>query len=255
MMQKGPPGQDESCHTPHLNPRGPLREMLTSGMHQDATPLDAAASRAVRSHALCCENNMQSEQIVDDRADEEGAALSPESAVADGIEAMSTPSIGDAPVAPARRRGRRRRRLSPDQQREVARLYAEASLPTSEIRRRFGIGESSLYRIVQRQGVQLRGRGPSLKQSGPAQARASDVRRRDGAGTGRAGGGPTSRGSRTQTTPARGQSAGPQSDSGRQRFRVTFQRDAVVEAENIREALRQAESLGATEVLRIVREV
>src|SRR5919199_291686 len=48
-----------------------------------------------------------------------------------------------------------RRRLSPEQQREVARLYAESTTPTSEIRRRFGIGESSLSRIVQRQGVPL----------------------------------------------------------------------------------------------------
>ena len=42
-----------------------------------------------------------------------------------------------------------RRRLSPEQQREVARLYVEGSIPTSEIRKRFRIGESSLYRIVQ----------------------------------------------------------------------------------------------------------
>jgi hypothetical protein len=50
--------------------------MLTTGLHQDATPLDAAASRVVHSHALCCDNDMQSEQIVEDRANEEGVVIS-----------------------------------------------------------------------------------------------------------------------------------------------------------------------------------
>jgi len=44
--------------------------------------------------------------------------------------------------------GSRRRRLSTDEGREIARLYAETNTLTSDIRARFGIGESSLYRIV-----------------------------------------------------------------------------------------------------------
>src|SRR5215471_8286849 len=55
----------------------------------------------------------------------------------------------------------RRRRLDQDQQREVARLYAETSTPTAEIRKQFDIGESSLYRILERLKVPLRGRGPA----------------------------------------------------------------------------------------------
>jgi transposase-like protein len=55
-------------------------------------------------------------------------------------------------------RGTRRPRLSLEEKQEVARLYADASTPTSEICERMGIGESSLYRILQLQGVPLRGR-------------------------------------------------------------------------------------------------
>ena len=65
-----------------------------------------------------------------------------------------------------------RRRLSPEQQREVARLYAEGTLPTSEIRKRFGIGEPSLYRIVQRQGVPLRGRAAATPEPAPPRTQA-----------------------------------------------------------------------------------
>jgi hypothetical protein len=61
-----------------------------------------------------------------------------------------------------------RRRLSPEQQREMARLYAEGTTPTAEIRTRFGIGESSLYRIVQREGVPLRGRAAATPEPAPA---------------------------------------------------------------------------------------
>jgi transposase-like protein len=51
-----------------------------------------------------------------------------------------------------------RRKLSEDQEREVTRLYAETDTPVSEISKRFGIGESSVYRVAQRHGASLRGR-------------------------------------------------------------------------------------------------
>src|SRR5213076_1150017 len=51
-----------------------------------------------------------------------------------------------------------RRKLSEDQEREVTRLYAETETPVSEISKRFGIGESSVYRVAQRHGAKLRGR-------------------------------------------------------------------------------------------------
>jgi transposase-like protein len=51
-----------------------------------------------------------------------------------------------------------RRMLSEDQKREVVRLYAETITPLEEIRRHFGIAESSLYRLIQQRGVPPRGR-------------------------------------------------------------------------------------------------
>src|SRR5579871_2947761 len=51
-----------------------------------------------------------------------------------------------------------RRKLTEDQEREVTRLYSETETPVSEISKRFGIGESSVYRVAQRHGASLRGR-------------------------------------------------------------------------------------------------
>src|SRR6202035_3119284 len=51
-----------------------------------------------------------------------------------------------------------RRKLNDQQEREVTRLYASTETPVSEISKRFGIGESSVYRVAQRHGAALRGR-------------------------------------------------------------------------------------------------
>src|SRR5258708_22628939 len=56
-----------------------------------------------------------------------------------------------------------RRKLSDQQEREVTRLYAETETPVSEISKRFGIGESSVYRVAQRHGAALRGRSTTAK--------------------------------------------------------------------------------------------
>src|SRR5450759_4184813 len=58
-----------------------------------------------------------------------------------------------------------RRKLSDQQEREVTRLYAETETPVSEISKRFGIGESSVYRVVQRRGAALRGRSATASAS------------------------------------------------------------------------------------------
>ncbi|MDQ6674814.1 MAG: helix-turn-helix domain-containing protein [Chloroflexota bacterium] len=82
-----------------------------------------------------------------------------------------------APVASSiRTRRSRRPSLSLEEKQEIARLYADSSTSTSEICARLGIGESSLYRILQLQGVPLRGRtAPSVSagttpQPAPAQS-------------------------------------------------------------------------------------
>src|SRR5438067_7732689 len=51
-----------------------------------------------------------------------------------------------------------RRKLTEEQERDVTRLYSETETPVSEISKRFGIGESSVYRVAQRHGASLRGR-------------------------------------------------------------------------------------------------
>src|SRR5437763_12075267 len=79
-----------------------------------------------------------------------------------------------------------RRKLSEDQEREVTRLYSETETPVSEISKRFGIGESSVYRVAQRHGAKLRGRtstGPSGGGGGASTGgRATGTRGRRGAG-------------------------------------------------------------------------
>ena len=56
------------------------------------------------------------------------------------VENKEEGSADSAENPPARSR---RRRMSEDEAREIARLYAEDSASTAEIRQRFGIGESS----------------------------------------------------------------------------------------------------------------
>jgi transposase-like protein len=93
------------------------------------------------------------------------------------VQDVSAANAQDPVANVSKARGSRRPRLSLEEKREIARLYANTSSSTSEICARLGIGESSLYRILQLQGVTLRGRtAPSVSvgvptQSGPAPAR------------------------------------------------------------------------------------
>ena len=168
-------------------------------------------------------------------------------------EQRSVERTNGAQTGGARSSGSRRRRLSPEEQREVARLYADGSLPTSQIRDRFGIGESSLYRIVQRQGVPLRGRGrPASEQadsSRPAAARPVATSQPPAAGA-RTGQGRMSRAAHSEirTVPA------VRNQSTQRRFRIRFRGERVVEASDLLSALRQVEALGAAEITSVTRE-
>src|SRR5713101_1808896 len=82
-----------------------------------------------------------------------------------------------------------RRKLNDAEEREVTRLYAETETPVSEISRRFGIGESSVYRVVQRHGGALRGRSSTSSRSSTRPAATS--------GTGRSGRRSAARGTAT----------------------------------------------------------
>jgi len=83
----------------------------------------------------------------------------------------SADSGQELPASTTRRDGSRRRRISQDEEREIARLYADNSTSTAEIRQRFGIGDSSLYRVVQRHGVALRGHTGLSTRSKPSRAK------------------------------------------------------------------------------------
>src|SRR6478672_802289 len=59
----------------------------------------------------------------------------------------------------------RRPRLTTEEQREIARVYTDENASPAELRTRFGIGDSSLYRLLQKHGVTLRGRSASVPQA------------------------------------------------------------------------------------------
>src|SRR5258708_3238267 len=102
------------------------------------------------------------------------------------VEDVAVESVQRVQARTSRPDARRRPRLSNDEEREIARLYAETSTPTSQIRERFGIGDGSLYRAMQRQGVALRGRTATGTRSKPPRAPAPVTRRRRSSGVNQA---------------------------------------------------------------------
>ena len=155
-------------------------------------------------------------------------------------------SIADQAIAgtPARSR---RPRVTPDEQREIVRLYTDENASPAELRNEFGIGDSTLYRLLQKRGVTLRGRSASTPE-----VRKTD---RDGVAVAQ---GPSRRG-QVRTGSGRGQpsdqSAHRSTHGASFQFRVTYSGVEVVEAADIRDALHQCEMLGATDVFEIKRHV
>jgi transposase-like protein len=178
------------------------------------------------------------------------------------VEDVSIEGAYETQASKVKPGGSRRRRLTTDEGREIARLYTETNTPTSEIRERFGIGESSLYRIVQRQGIPLRGRTSSSKARAPQPAQVQNARPSGSSKSGiRAASPPRAE---AATNPRRAsvaaartpspKSAASQPGRARQRYRIQFQGERVVEAQDIRDALRQVELLGAIEITAVARE-
>jgi transposase-like protein len=128
-------------------------------------------------------------------------------------------------------RGHSRKRLSPDQQREIARLYAETGITRAEICQQFGIPESSLYRVLQRQGVSLRGRSAPRVKAIPAVSSPKDAGR-------------VRRPRRVQTSRARSDTMASVTANRRGQFTIQFRAERLLVAETIGDALRQAQSLG-----------
>lgn len=175
------------------------------------------------------------------------------------------------------------RKLSDEQEVEVTRLYAETNTPIADIAGRFGIGESSVYRVAKRHGAALRGRvgrasgGADGSPAAPAASADGATRRPRGrrraaattpASTDQASPAATAtpaptttRRRRASTTPApngrrtrRAAAAGTGGGGDRRRFRIHYLGVVVVEASGIREALVIAESRGAHEVTSVHRE-
>jgi transposase-like protein len=157
---------------------------------------------------------------------------------------QSTSESDSSAVKPKAQRSARRM-LSEDQKREVARLYADTTTPLSEIKRQFGIAESSLYRLIQQRGVAPRGRvsvanGSALKSAPRPTASNGDMVMSGESRRGRSG---VSRRQRVSS---------PSSESGI-KYRVSFVALQMVTAVDICDALRQAQQLGATEITAIIR--
>jgi transposase-like protein len=172
-----------------------------------------------------------------------------------------------------------RRKLSDQQEAEVTRLYAETDTPVSEISKRFGIGESSVYRVAQRHGAALRGRTATSgtakpRAVAPAAAPVAAATSTPGTrGRGRAAGArpaatPSGNGRRTRGARAAGTTrrttavvavaatpAAPRAaaSGARREFRVSFVAVRVFSAVDMADAIQQAEAAGATDITGIVR--
>jgi transposase-like protein len=90
---------------------------------------------------------------------------------------VSVEGVQEVHASTSRSDRRQGRRLSQAEALEIARLYAETNTPTAETRERFGIGDSSLYRIVQQRGIVLRGRTASSTRPNAARAQTPVARR------------------------------------------------------------------------------
>jgi len=140
----------------------------------------------------------------------------------------------------------RRANLTPDEQRDIVRLYSDENASPAELRTRFGIGDSTLYRLLQKQGVTLRGRSDSAPHGRQAEGSVAA-----GQGPSRRGGPRSGSGKAPLTL-----RAGHRSTNGVPfQFRVTYSAVQTLQATDIRDALHQSETLGATDVLEIERQI
>jgi len=178
------------------------------------------------------------------------------------------------------------RKLTAEQERELTRQYAETGTPIADIARTFSLSEVSVGRIAQRNGAASRRRRAATRDTtadaptAPVSARRGRRRRTDAEPEAGAEMGGATRGRRpraaegTGTPPSRPRRAvsaagaaaaapalsapepAAQAAGGgaRRRFRIRFFAETVVEAEDVRDALGQAEALGATDVSGIVQD-
>jgi transposase-like protein len=155
---------------------------------------------------------------------------------------MLSAEVGtDATGMPVDSAPSRRLRLSEDQQRQIAQLYAQIGASVADIRQRFGVGEPSVYRVLQKHGVPLRGRATAGSDTRPSE---NAVAQQEGT---------TTRKSRTNVRRPAPTAHGGSPNNGAIDFRVEFRVERTIDAVDIRDALRQTDALGATEIAEITR--
>jgi transposase-like protein len=166
---------------------------------------------------------------------------------------QSTAAVTPAATTGGGRPGRRPR-LTPSEQEEVVRMYQEATTSTADIREKFGIGDSSLYRLLQKHGVALRGRSATTAPSAP-RTRTSASARRPRRGRTAARRQTRSRVPAATITPAAsGASPSARTDGSTHAFSVSFRTVRVFEARSALDAVREAERLGATDIEELSRQ-
>ncbi len=161
------------------------------------------------------------------------------------------------------------RKLTDERERELTWLYAETRTPLADIARTFSVSEVSVSRIAQRNGAARRRRGPG-------RARAPETMPAEPGGNGRrrqrrAAGAQPSATRRRRAVPASDVPAALQKTTptvaavlesapqavgtgAHRRFRIRFFAERVVDAEDMRSAISQAEALGATDITGIAQE-
>jgi Helix-turn-helix domain of resolvase len=156
-------------------------------------------------------------------------------------------SMADGRSEAANTRRTRRPRLTAGEQDEILRLYQNASVSAADIRERFGIGDSTLYRLLAQKGVSPRRRtGPRRRGQQPRDAATATRGRRSRSA-------PRTR-SRTASVTSSVRVASRTPNGAMQAFRVSFLAVRVVEAESALIALRQVENQGATDVTEVRRQ-
>jgi len=144
-----------------------------------------------------------------------------------------------AGVTAGRTPRQRRARLTPDEQRHIVGLYADPEVSTTDIRQRFAISETSLYRLLQKHGVPLRGRKTS--RTSRIHVQSTDNRA------------PAVTAGRKQARGSTSAAASPNGISMRG-FRIEFQGERIVVANSVQDALLQTLLAGATDVTSIVQQ-
>jgi transposase-like protein len=134
---------------------------------------------------------------------------------------------------------KRRARLTPQEHRQIVGLYGGPHVSNAEIRQRFAITDTSLYRLLQKHGTPLLGRGTSHTSG------AGNRLRRNRARAGTAGRGRARKATSVIASPD-GQAT--------QEFRIEFPADRIVVADSVHDAFQQAMRARATEVTAIVRQ-